>query len=59
MKLGDLSLKKSIMVKLGHGTILEDEAVAMSGMTWSEEDQKELDEYLKRRKPWKRSPSKC
>ena len=59
MKLKDISLKRSIMVKLGHGIILEDEAVAMSGMVWTEEDQIELDNYLKNRKERKRSPSKC
>jgi len=56
MKLEDDSLKKSIMAKLGKGTILEDEAIILSGMVWTEEDQKELDEYWKRSK--KRSSSK-
>ncbi len=50
MKLGDYSLKRSIMVKLGKGLILEDEAVTLSGMVWTEEDQKQLNEYLKRSK---------
>ena len=58
MKLKDDSLKMSIMVKLGKGTILEDEAVAMSGMVWSEEDQKQLNDYLKNRKERKRFSSK-
>ena len=59
MKLGDYSLKRSIMVKLGHGIILEDEAIMLSGMVWNDEDQEQLDKYLKRRKLWKRSLSKC
>ena len=50
MKLEDIYLKKSIMVKLGQGTILEDEAITLSGMVWTEEDQKELDDYWKRSK---------
>ena len=45
MKLGDDSLKQSIMIKLGKGTILEDEAVALSGMVWTDDDQKELNEW--------------
>ena len=59
MKLEDFLLKRSIMIKLGHGIILEDEAVALSGMIWSEEDQKELDDYWKRRGTIKRPSSKC
>jgi len=57
MKLEDFLLKRSIMIKLGQGTILEDEAVALSGMVWTEEDQKQLDNYLKNRKERKRSSS--
>jgi len=58
LKLGDDSLKRSIMTKLGKGTILEDEAIALSGMTWTEEDQIELDDYWKR-STIKRSSSNC
>ena len=58
MKLEDFLLKRSIMIKLGHGTILEDEAIMLSGMVWTEEDQKELDDYWKRG-TIKRSSSKC
>ena len=58
MKLEDVLLKRSIMIKLGHGAILEDEAVALSGMVWTEEDQKRLDGYLKNRKSRKQSSSK-
>ena len=47
MKLGDDSLKHSIMIKLGKGIIDQDEAVALSGMTFTDEDQKELDEWFK------------
>lgn len=50
MKLEDYSLKMSIMVKLSRGSISEDEAILFSGMVWTEEDQKELNEYWKRSK---------
>ena len=57
-KLEDLSLKRSIMIKLGHGNILEYEAVALSGMVFTEEDKKQLFDCLKNKKSRKRSPSK-
>ena len=47
MKLEDESLKRSLMTRLGRGYILEEEAVALSGMTFTEEDHKILNEYFK------------
>lgn len=47
MKLEDESLKRSLMTRLGKGYILEEEAVALSGMTFTEEDRKILNEYFK------------
>ena len=48
MKLKNESLKRSLMIRLGKGYILEEEAVALSGMTFTEEDRKILTEYLKK-----------
>jgi len=45
MKLEDEWLKKSIMTKLGKGTIDQDEAIMLSGMTFTEDDQKEMNEW--------------
>jgi hypothetical protein len=44
-KLGDESLKRSIMTKLGCGTIDQDEAILLSGMTFTEDDEKEMNEW--------------
>ena len=45
MKLEDKLLKRSIMTRLGQGTIDENEAVALSGMVFTEEDEKEMKEW--------------
>ena len=45
MKLEDKSLKRSIMTRLGMGLIDEDEAVMLSGMVFTEEDNKEMTEW--------------
>jgi hypothetical protein len=45
MKLEDEWLKKSIMTKLGKGTIDQDEAIMLSGMTFTEDDEKEMNEW--------------
>ena len=58
MKLGDESLLRSIMIKLGKGFIDQDEAVLLSGMVFTEEDKKQLFDCLKNKKSRKRSPSK-
>jgi hypothetical protein len=42
MKTNDLSLKRSIMIRLGKGLIDEDEAVALSGIILSDEEKEEL-----------------
>jgi len=47
MKLKNESLKCSLMTRLGRGYILEEEAVALSGMSFTEEDRKILSEYFK------------
>ena len=47
MKLGDESLLRSIMIKLGKGFIDQDEAVLLSGMVFTEEDEKEMNEWFK------------
>ena len=46
MKLGDNSLKLSIMIKLGKGTIDQDEAVMLSGMTFTKDDLNEMNEWF-------------
>ncbi len=46
MKLGDESLLRSIMVRLSKGTIDQDEAVALSGMTFTNDDLKEMNEWI-------------
>lgn len=46
MKLEDESLKRSIMAKLGHGIIDQDEAVMLSGMIFTKDDLKEMNEWL-------------
>ena len=45
MKMDDYSSKLSIMIRLGQGTIDENEAVALSGMVFTEEDEKEMKEW--------------
>ena len=47
MKLGDESLLRSIMIRLGKGTIDQDEAIMLSGMVFTEEDEKEMNEWFK------------
>ena len=47
MKLEDVLLKRSIMTKLGLGTIDQDEAIMLSGMIFTEEDEKEMNEWYK------------
>ena len=42
MKMNDLSLKRSIMIRLGKGLIDENEAVALSGIILSDEEKEEL-----------------
>ncbi len=46
MKLGDDSLKLSIMIKLGKGIIDQDEAVMLSGMTFTKDDLNEMNEWF-------------
>ena len=46
MKLGDESLLRSIMIRLGKGVIDQDEAVALSGMAFTEDDLKEVNEWV-------------
>jgi len=46
MKLENEILKRSIMTRLGMGLIDEDEAVMLSGMVFTEEDNKEMIEWF-------------